>query len=134
MILGARFVDRTAPRGTRVDAVNLSSSNALWEMIVDHSIRVPHFMEILSRCFGIILLSIGDRLACAQFTGATGDPPYLMVVSQVGNQEQYREFLMGNEPTPVPTRYCVPAEIAADVAVHFLERGGLLPDVTWEAL
>ena len=134
MILGARFVDLAAPTDTDLNAVDLSSSNDLRAMIVEHSRRAPHFVEIQSRCSGRLLLGLGGVFACAQFTGATGDPPYLMVVSQVGNQEQYREFLMGNEPTPVPTRYCVPAEIAADVAVHFLERGGLLPDVIWEAL
>jgi hypothetical protein len=55
-----------------------------------------------------------------------------MAVAESGSHDEYREFLMGNEPTPVPERYCIPPELAEDVAVHFVQEGERSSRVTWE--
>jgi hypothetical protein len=44
------------------------------------------------------------------------------------------EFLIGNTPTPVPSRYCVPFDTLKDVAEYFQMTGERSSVVRWEEI
>jgi Immunity protein Imm1 len=97
--------------------------------------RAPFFAELVEEVGHKLLIGVGGPLGCAQFSRADGAPPYLMALP--ANQdagEGFVEFLCGNTPTPVPTRYILSREAVMDIACVFLQTGRRSNDVSWEPI
>ena len=104
----------------------------LFESLVN---REPFFCELVGDNGYKQLVGVGGRIGCVQYSANNGAPPYLMAVAEDGvNGQPYVEFLIGNTPTPVSTRYCIPFEKIRQITVYFLQTGERDPSVSWEEI
>ena len=82
-----------------------------------------------------MLVGVGDPEGCAQYSLNDGSNPYLMAVADVREDSDcFVEFLIGNEATPVPKRYCLPIETIKQITLYFIETGKRDPRVVWEEI
>ena len=95
--------------------------------------RSPHFVELISDNGSQLLLGLGGHEGCVQFS-ISGEPPYLMAVSDQPDSEGELEFLIDDTPSPVPRRYCLPYEAVREIAEAFVQTGQRKADAIWEAL
>ena len=97
--------------------------------------REPFFAELLGENGYMLLIGIGGTSGCAQFSRSDGEPPYLMAVAPDPIPEHKQvEFLCGNTPTPVPSRYILPFDKIKDIASQFRRTGRRSTDVSWEEI
>ena len=103
-------------------------------LITRNAVRPPFFAELLSDGQTKLLIGLGSKICCAQFTGPDNEPPYLLatIPSEVG-KSGYAEFLT-SEPSEVPLRLCVPLSVLLDVAAYFVETGERSPNVNWSEI
>ncbi len=76
-----------------------------------------------------------DPLAMIESIGASGDPPYLVVVgdpSMTFEKDGVVVFRFGGEWTEILRRHCVPVDVMLKVVNHFFLTGTLADWVTWE--
>jgi hypothetical protein len=99
------------------------------------STRPPFFAELWAEnCFKL-LIGLGRPFSCAQYSHQNGTPPYLMAMrDEPQSSDQPADFLIGNEQSPVPARYCLPLSQVEEIAVHFFETGVQSPTVDWEQI
>jgi hypothetical protein len=69
-----------------------------------------------------------------QFGHIDGSSPYMMAVGAEAEDSGFIEFLVGNTPTPVPKRYCLPIKRVCEIAEYFLLHGNRSNDVQWEEI
>jgi hypothetical protein len=101
--------------------------------------RSPFFFELVGENGYTLLVGLAKSIGCAQFSRTDGEPPYLMATLsnlKAGNEREGQdvEFLIGNTPTPVRARYCLPLDVIMQVATRFQQSGARSPDVYWEEL
>lgn len=95
----------------------------------------PFFAELISDHQTKLLIGLGPKIACAQFSTSNDDPPYLMAsLESERMQSGFAEFLIEGTPSEVPRRLCVPLSVLLDVAAHFVETGERSPIVDWEVI
>ena len=116
---GAELFDGS---GVRALLSRNSSSQAFFaELISDHQTR--------------LLIGLGLKIGCVQFSDLTGDPPYLVAnLESEKMRSGITEFSIGNEPTEVELRLCIPFAALLDVAAYFVETGQRSPIVSWEEI
>jgi len=93
--------------------------------------RKPFICELMGENKFDLTIGIGP-LGCAQYGGPDRDPPYLMAVAKKPLLPGYIEFLCGNTPTPIKSRFCMPFEEILDIVRHFQETGQRSPNYAWE--
>jgi hypothetical protein len=97
--------------------------------------RPPFFCELVGDGDYRLLVGLGGSLGCVQYSRQDGNAPYLMATTEVAKlNNQHVEFLIGNTPTPVPARYCLPFDVVKKISIHFLNTGDPEPAVTWEEI
>jgi hypothetical protein len=121
-----------------LNGVMVDNSAALRTLVHNLQGREPFFAELIgdNRCK--LLLGIGPAEGCVQFSTVDGAPPYLMAMrndpEQEGVEQNCLDFLIGDTPTPVPRRYCLPMHKVVEIAANFLMQGERSTDVTWESI
>jgi hypothetical protein len=96
--------------------------------------RRPFLAELIGENGGRLLLGLGSSDGCAQFSSTDGEPPYMMAVGNKPEEEGEQDFLIGNTPSPVPRRYCLPMRMVAEIAAEFLKSGERLLELEWEEI
>jgi hypothetical protein len=105
---------------------------ALLERLRD---RDPFVCELVGENGYKLKMGIGPGVACVQHGPSDGDTPYLMAVGpQKHCDQEYVEFLLGDTPTPIAQRFCLPFEMAGEIASYFVETGQRWPDAAWEEI
>jgi hypothetical protein len=117
------------------DGTLVESADQLRALLERFSTRPPFFLELIGDNGYKLLLGLGPDQCCAQFSAVDGSPPYLMAVaSDAEVREGDVEFLMGDTPSPVPMRYCLPRPALVEIAAEFIQSGGRKSTVTWEEI
>ncbi len=97
--------------------------------------RSPFFCELVGDNGYKLLVGIGPRVGCAQYSPADGGVPYLMAVAPKEIQPTVNVgFLTGDTLSPVPGRYCLPIEVIKRIASDFVETGTASSVVEWEEI
>jgi hypothetical protein len=126
------FFDRQQT-GNPLNGSKIATSAALSKTLDQWRDRRPFFCELLGENEYKLLIGIGNEVGCVQYSACDGSPPYLMATIERDTENNgYFEFLIGNTPTPVPRRYCIPFDLMKQIASSFIETG--LPDssIHWE--
>jgi hypothetical protein len=58
----------------------------------------------------------------------------MAVNSNLRDSEGEVEFLMGDTPTPVSKRYCLPLDAFVEIVAEFVQTGERKREVLWEEL
>lgn len=97
--------------------------------------REPSFCELVGDNGFKLLIGVGHDIGCAQHSSADGDLPYLMAVAtEAADDDGYRNFLIGDTPTPIPLRYCLPLQAVRFIATEFVKTGERSRSVEWEEI
>lgn len=106
--------------------------STLLESVLD---RKPFGCELEGENGYKLTLGIGKEVCFVQHGPSNGDPPYLLAL---GPQDFWKhecaDFLVGDTPSPIPQRFCLPFEMAIDIVAYFLETGERCPAVCWEEI
>lgn len=97
--------------------------------------RPPFFAELVGENGFKLLLGLGPREGCAQFSAADGSAPYFMAVAD-DREETPGDmvFLIAGTASPVPRRYCLPLDTVVRIAETFVETGQRRNDLVWEEI
>src|ERR1051325_1339731 len=114
--------------------VEIANEQHLKELIHVHQNKPPHFVEIVASDGAKLLLGVGGEFVTAQYTCASGSPPYLVVKGSEDTDDEFIEFLMGDTLTPVSRHLCITFEKGMAVALHFYRTGKRLDTVAWEEI
>ena len=99
--------------------------------------REPFFAELIGENGYKLTIGIGN-MGCVQYSRSDDELPYLMAVepatAKLASDQEFEEFLAGNEPTEVPTHYLVPFERVKEIAAYFQRTGERNPEVSWEEI
>lgn len=109
------------------------------ENILDRLRIREAFVELEGENGYKLTIGIADTIACVQHSRIDGELPYLVAVAPTNNisddhDEDYVEFLIGNTPTPIPTRNCISLELLKPIAIEFLTTGNRLETIRWEEI
>ncbi len=110
------------------------SAEAVLRIVDAHHDRPAFFAELVGANGFNLLVGLGGPVGCAQYSPASGAPPYLVALNRAGAAERASEFLIGGTATPVPSRHCIPVAAVREVVRHFVENGGPSPHVDWEEI
>jgi hypothetical protein len=112
----------------------ISSPEQLAAAIDRVATREPACHELLGENGCSLMMGIGRTLGCVQFSHQDYDPPYLLATTEEAKRsgEGDMEFLMGETPTPIRKRYCLPLDLVKEIAIHFLKTGEPSQAVEWE--
>jgi len=133
--------DPTSPISGRI----INNSAELRSALASVRERAPFFAELIGENGFKLLLGLGGDKGCAQFSSVAGSAPYWMAVACRGDEpseeklqspdrEPQMTYLIGDTPTPVPRRYCLPFESIMNIAEAFVQTGGRTPEVSWEEI
>jgi len=130
----ATFYDRQ-DTSNPMNGASIGDTKRLLAILRGMSNRPPFFGELLAENGFNLLIGIGKPVGCAQYSNRDGTPPYLMAVSdRSAPDNHYVDFLIGNEPSPVPWRYCLPCSQIEEIAAYFVQTGAPSPVVDWEEI
>jgi hypothetical protein len=118
----------------RPSILNISRKEELAQFFKTFQKREPFYCELVQ---GDNKLSICIRpdSGSVQHSWATNDPPYMMAVTKAPHDpDEEVEFLIGNEVTPLSTRYALPVEVVKQLIIYFFETGGRSPEHQWEEI
>jgi immunity protein Imm1 of predicted polymorphic toxin system len=105
---------------------------ALFEMFKDQE---PFIGHLVGDNGYKLALGIGKELGCVQHSSSNGDVPYLVALAPgIHGEDDYFDFWVGNTPTPIHKRYCLPFETVKEIAAYFIETGERSSDVSWEEI
>lgn len=125
-----RHDDQNPANGTAIN-----DRNHLLGIIDSFAERPPFFCELVGENGCNLLLGVGGPIGCAQFSRQDGSTPYLMATTSASKgKNEAVDFLIGDTPTPVPGRYCLPFALVREIAFYFQETGGRNPIVDWEQI
>ena len=113
---------------------SISSAEQLISAIERVSTGLPSCHELVGDNGYALMMGIGRTLGCVEHSRKNGAPPYLMATTPDAKRsgDGEIEFLMGDTPTPILKRYCLPLDIIKKIAVHFLKTGERSSAVEWE--
>lgn len=131
--MNTTFFDREDLKN-RLNGVIIQDRKRLLQILDELRKRPPFICELVGENGFHLHIGIGE-LGHAQYSRSDGEPPYLMAIApHPTNKEEDTEFLIGQTPTPVSNRYCMPFELIRDIAGCFLETGQTHPGFSWEPL
>jgi Immunity protein Imm1 len=118
---------------TSLDGATVRDRNELFAVMDSARDREPFVCELEGENGYKLMLGIGKDVGCVQYSPIDGDIPYLMALAPGNHYEgEYIEFLMGNTPSSIPRRNCLPLEMVKEIAAYFIETGGRWSAVSWE--
>jgi hypothetical protein len=116
-----------------LDGVTIHDANELFTLLDSFKGREPFVGELVGENGYMLKLGIGSDLGCVQYSPSDGDVPYLMAVAPgVHSDDEFVDFLIGNTPTSIPKRNCLPFEVVKKIAAYFIETGERSSSVSWE--
>lgn len=122
-------------RSSSLDGATVHNRKELFRLLDSAQDREPFGCELVGENDFKLTLGIGQDIGFVQHSPSDGSTPYLMAVAREKCREQdHAEFLVGNTPTPVPRRYCIPFEAMKEIAAYFIETGERSPAVSWEEI
>jgi len=131
--MSARFFDRQ-DLDNPLNGTVIADCGAMDSLIHALRTREPFLAELVGDGGHTLLLGLGSADGCVQFSSADGQPPYLMVLRDKPVPEGEQEFVIGNTPTPIPKRFCLPMREVARIAAAFVRTGERPSTVEWEAV
>jgi hypothetical protein len=122
-------------RSNPLNASLIQDEAALLQTLDASQGRPPFFCELVGENGFKVLIGLGKSTGSVQHSSIDGKPPYLMAVAEgMDPINECTEYLIGNTPTPVPSRYCLPIETVREIALHFQRTGGRSTAVSWEEI
>ncbi len=118
-----------------INGLVVTNDEQLSEVLESARTRQPFFAGLIGENGYELLIGIGESFGCAQYSRSDGEPPYLVAVSPariIGHD--HIEFLAGNTPTPISSRYILPFEKVKEIASYFRATGMRSTDVSWEQI
>jgi hypothetical protein len=120
---------------SRLHGATVCNRKELFALLDSVRDREPFGCELVGENDYKLTLGIGKDIGFVQHSPADGDTPYLLAVaSEKSCEQEHVEFLVGNTPTPIPQRFCIPFDAVKEIARHFIETGQRSPAVTWEEI
>jgi hypothetical protein len=115
-----------------VEAISISAEQELRQVLEGFRQRDPGLVELVSAAGDRLMIGVGGEHACAQFTEASGELPYLMARGPSDDYDSHIEFSCGGTPTPIPLAYILPFSKMVDIAVDFFLNEHLPDIIEWE--
>jgi len=126
----------------------LNNRDEVAKLLSSFGDREPFICEIVGENGYKLGIGIGAEVGCVQFSRTDDEPPYLMAsISTAGGDgtgdgdgtgngagSGDYSFLLGETPTPVDERFCLPMGRVIEIAQHFIETGLRCPLTTWESI
>ncbi len=132
--MSAMYFDRHNKSNPNNGAV-LVDGAAAKVMLLKHEATKPFFSELVFDDQTKLLVGLGPEIGCAQFTNADDEPPYLVARIESENmREGFADFVIGNEPSEVPLRLCIPLDVLLEVVAYFVDTGRRSSIVSWEEI
>lgn len=132
--MNVEFFDTQDERNP-LNGLIVSEGSCLSELLDQLKDRPPFFCNLIGQDGHTVLLGIGGPRGCVQYSRTDGAPPYLMAISRDPEvSREFFEFLIGNTPSPVPSRYCPPFDTVKNIATYFQMTGERSPAVSWEEI
>jgi len=123
--------DRSSP----LDGVTIHNRAELLALLDRLRDREPFVCKLVGENGYKLTVGIGPHLGCVQYSPSDGNTPYLMAVATQNQSEpEYVDFLLGDTPTPIAQRFCLPLEMVNAISVHFVETGERSPAMAWEEI
>jgi len=118
-----------------VSGQRFSDASSLIAVLERFTRRKPEFFELKSETGYTLMIGVASERFCVQHSSVDGDPPYLVAVGFPAIEaEKVVDFMMQGSLTEVPAHLTVTKEDATKIAIHFMETGERLMNVTWEAI
>lgn len=115
----------------QLDGAIVQNRDELFALLDSFKGKQPFVGELVGDNGYKLMIGIGDQFGCVQYSN--DHVPYLMALAPGAHpDEEYVDFLMGNTPSPVPKRNCLPFEKVKEIAAHFIETGERSSAVSWE--
>lgn len=104
-------------------------------LLVRNAKNPPFVAELLSDHQTKLMIGLGPEICSAQFSAADDEPPYLVAkIQSKKNLIGITEFIIGNEPSEIELRLCIPLAVLLELAAHFVETGQRSQAVSWEEI
>lgn len=118
-----------------LNGATVHDRNELFAVLNSVRDREPFGCELVGENGYKLTLGIGKDVGFVQHSPSDGDTPYLLALAPEKHCDQdYVEFLVGDTPTPIPQRFCLPFETVKGIAAYFIETGERNPAVSWEEI
>lgn len=99
------------------------------------AINPPFVAELVSDHETKLMIGLGPEIGSVQFCTADDEPPYFMAKLESQNMRSgITEFIIGNEPSEIELRLCIPLSVLLEVAAYFVETGQRSSIVSWEEI
>jgi hypothetical protein len=133
-----RFFDRQHLSNS-LNGCTISDVSQLENILDGLRISEAFFFELEGENGYKLTIGIASTIGCVQHSRIDGELPYLVAVAPTNNtsddqDQEYVEFLIGNTPTPIPTRNCISLELLKPIAIEFLTTGNRLETIRWEEI
>jgi hypothetical protein len=116
-----------------LDGATVHDRKELFALMDTAGDREPFGCELVGENGYKLTLGIGKDIGFVQHSPADGDTPYLLAVApEKCCQQEHVEFLVGDTPTPIPQRFCLPFEAVKGIAAYFIETGERSRAFSWE--
>jgi hypothetical protein len=128
------FFDRQ-DESNPLNGAQIGTDDELSSIIESLRTRPPFLCELIGENGHNLMVGIGDDIGCVQHSSCDGLPPYLMGTKDAPRDtNNCVDFLIGDTPTPIPRRYCLPMELVKRIASDFVDTGERSADVHWEEI
>ena len=118
-----------------LNGTSIREASKLREILDSFQNRKPFFCELLCENGYKLLVGPGGEIGSIQFSRIDGNPPYMMAVAASMQLTTDRmEYLIGDTPTEVPARYCLPIGAVKEIALHFQNTGDRSHIVPWQEI
>jgi len=129
-----RFFDRQHPDNP-LNGRSFEDFDSLITILNPTKHEHPFFCELIGQNDYKILIGVGDPWSCSQYSREDGNPPYLMALhSEVNEDGNDLEFLIGYTLTPVPYRFRLSRSQLEEIVRYFIETGKCAPNFRWEEI
>jgi hypothetical protein len=129
-----RFYDRQDPTN-HLNATAFEDADLLISALHDMQKRQPFFCELYGESQHRLMVGLGNRWSCVQYSKEDGEPPYLMALAEGAMRDgDDLQFLINNTATPVPFRFGLSQNTFWQIVRVFCEAGERSGSVQWEEI
>jgi hypothetical protein len=145
----AKFVDEQ-DRSNPLDRMTIDSREQVSNLLDSFRNREPFLCKLVGENGYELMIGVGATFGCVQHSRSDGDSPYLMAAAtsegdpdvymkrlasgELNEEEECIYFLISDQPTPIPKRYCLSFDNLKEVVSYFIETGDRWPGVPWEEI
>jgi hypothetical protein len=129
-----RFYDRQDPTN-HLNGSAFEDADLLTSALHDMQKRPPFFCELDGENKYKLMIGLGNRWSCVQYSKKNGEPPYLMALAVSAKHDgDDLQFLINNTATPVPFRFGLSQNTLWQIVRVFCEAGERSGNVQWEEI